>query len=104
MKLREVHLLDEAVDDLDQGRAFYDAQKIGVGDYFIESVLGDISSLRLHAGAHRRLHGFFRLLCSRFPFAAYYEIAPKGVIVVAILDMRRNPSWIQQSLGKRREK
>ena len=63
---------------------------------------GDISSLRLHAGAHRRLHGFFRLLCSRFPFAAYYEIAPKGVIVVAILDMRRNPSWIQQSLGRRR--
>lgn len=49
MKLREVHLLDEAVDDLDQGRAFYDAQEIGVGDYFIESVLGDISSLRLHA-------------------------------------------------------
>jgi hypothetical protein len=43
MKLREVHLLDEAVDDLDQGSAFYNAQEIGVGDYFIESVLGDIA-------------------------------------------------------------
>ena len=104
MKLREVHVLAEAVADLEQGRSFYDTQQIGVGDYFIESVLGDISTLRLHAGIHRRVHGFLRLLCLRFPFAVYYEIAVTGVRVVAILDMRSNPTWIRKSLGKRRQK
>jgi len=62
MKLREVHLLAEARDDLAQGRSFYDVQQAGVGDYFVESVLGDISTLRLHAGIHRRTHGFHRML------------------------------------------
>jgi hypothetical protein len=102
MKLREVHLLAEAVDDLQQGKAFYDAQDDGVGDYFIESVLGDLASLRLHAGIHRRVNGFFRLLCWRFPFAAYYDVAESGVRVVAILDMRSHPTWIRGSLRKRR--
>ena len=103
MKLREVQLLAEAVDDLERGRSFYDAQETGVGEYFIESVLGDLSSLRLHAGIHRRVYGFFRLLCLRFPFAAYYDIAATGVRVVAILDMRSNPTWIRKSLTKRRK-
>jgi len=67
MRLREVHLSAEAIEDLQQGRSFYDAQENGVGDYFLESVLGDLAALRLHAGVHRRVYGHFRLLCSRFP-------------------------------------
>jgi hypothetical protein len=102
MKLREVRLLAEAVDDLAQGRSFYDAQQPGVGDYFVESVLGDLAVLRLHAGIHRRVYGFHRLLCLRFPFAAYYDISAVGVRVAAVLDMRRNPTWIRESLGKRK--
>jgi len=101
MKLREVYLLAEAVDDLAQGRSFYDTQELGVGDYFVESVLGDFAALRLHAGIHRRVYGFHRLLCLTFPFAAYYEISAAGVNVVAVLDMRRNPTWIRKNLGQR---
>ena len=104
MKLREVFLLAEAVDDLAQGRSFYDAQELGVGDYFVESVLGDLAVLRLHAGIHRRVYGFHRLLCLTFPFAVYYEISATGVNVVAVLDMRRNPTWIRESLGQRPRK
>jgi len=104
MRLREVHLSAEAIDDLQQGRSFYDAQENGVGDYFLESVLGDLAALRLHAGVHRRVYGHFRLLCSRFPFAVYYDIASVRVRVVAILDMRRRPAWVRSGLGKRRSR
>ena len=50
MKIREVEILIEARDDLLQGRAFYDFQSPSVGDYFVESVLGDLGALRLYAG------------------------------------------------------
>lgn len=70
MRIREVEVLIEARDDLVEGRAFYDFQSPSVGDYFIESVLGDLGALRLYAGIHRRMSGFYRQLCSRFPFAS----------------------------------
>lgn len=42
------------------------------------------------------------MFSKRFPFAIYYEIDKDIVEVVAILDMRRNPSLIQSKLGKRK--
>lgn len=101
MRTREIYLLEDALGDLEQGRAFYDRQGMGVGEYFIECVLSDIGSLRLYAGIHRRMHGLFRKLCRRFPFAIYYEMANDDVQVVAVLDMRREPTWIKKNLSKR---
>lgn len=102
MKIREVEILIEAKDDLIQGRIFYDFQSASVGDYFVESVLADLGALRLYAGIHRRVSGFYRQLCSRFPFAIYYDISADRVQVAAILDMRKDPSWIRKSLAKRK--
>ncbi len=34
MKVKDVFVLKEAVDDLNEGRSFYDLQESGVGDYF----------------------------------------------------------------------
>lgn len=39
MKLRELAILDEAVDDLDHGQMFYDVQQKGIGNYFVTSLL-----------------------------------------------------------------
>jgi hypothetical protein len=101
MKIREVEIEIEAKSDMLEGRAFYDVQSLSIGNYFIESVLADLGALRLYAGIHRRVNGFHRQLCSRFPFAVYYEIVADRVQVAAVLDMRKDPSWIQKSLAKR---
>ena len=101
VKIRDVEILAAAVRDMQQGRDFYDIQQTGVGDYFSESVLGDLGALRLHAGIHHKLHGYYRSLCQRFPYAIYYQIRSDVVQVVAVLDMRREPTWIQRSLLKR---
>ncbi len=34
MRINDVFILDEAVDDLNEGKAFYDLQATGIGDYF----------------------------------------------------------------------
>jgi hypothetical protein len=103
MKVKDVVILKEVVDDLNDGKGFYDRREFGVGDYFWDSLFADIESLIIHAGIHSRKHGLYRMLAKRFPYAIYYEVADEIAYVVAVLPMRRNPSWIKRTLaGKRR--
>lgn len=99
--VREVVVLEEAAEDLAAGIAFYDAQELGVGQYFFASLVADIASLRLHAGIHCVQFGFYRMLASRFPFAVYYDVAGGLARVAAVLDMRRDPAWIRRELQER---
>jgi hypothetical protein len=43
--MRRIVVLEEAAEDIEGGREFYDLQKIGVGDYFKDTILSDIESL-----------------------------------------------------------
>jgi len=95
-----IRLLDQAEHDLVNGAAFYDGQQQGLGDYFIDSVIADIESLKLYAGIHARYFGFHRLLARRFPFAIYYRVDGDVVNIYAILDCRRNPSFTSSRLNK----
>lgn len=101
MEIRKVFVLKEAAFDLDEGRSFYDRKEEGVGDYFFDSLISDIESLRFFAGIHNKQFGFHRALSKRFPFAVYYEIDGHTVKITAVLDMRRNPAGILKKLEKR---
>jgi hypothetical protein len=48
----------------------------------------------LHAGIHRKVFGMHRLLGRTFPFAIYYAVEGETVRVRAVLDCRRDPTWI----------
>ena len=63
-----IQILDEAEEDLQDGRAFYERQESGVGDYFAVALTADIDSLTLFAGIHSMEFGFHRALSKRFPF------------------------------------
>ncbi|MBM4026337.1 MAG: type II toxin-antitoxin system RelE/ParE family toxin [Planctomycetes bacterium] len=93
-----VEILDEAEQDLVDGYRFYESQVAGLGDYFLHSLFSDIDSLQFHAGIHSVQFGFKRLLSKRFPFAVYYRIEKSIVRVHAVLDCRRDPSWIRGRL------
>jgi hypothetical protein len=41
------------------------------------------------------------VLSHRFPFAIYYDVDNGIARVTAVLDMRRNPSWIRKELQDR---
>jgi len=71
----KVQILDEAQQDLVDGYRFYEGQVAGLGDYFLDS-----------------------LLSKRFPFAVYYRVENAIVRVYAVLDCRRDPSWIRDRL------
>ena len=96
----QVKILEPAEKDLEDGYRFYEKQSSGLGFYFLDSLYSDIDSLAYFAGVHLLTFGYYRLLSKRFPFAVYYEIVEDVVLVTAILDCRRNPSWTRQKLIK----
>lgn len=94
-----IQILDEAEWDLEEGQQFHEKQREGLGAYFRDSLFSDIDSLQLYAGIHRVFFGqYHRLLSKRFPFAVYYSRAEDTVFIHAVLDCRRNPSWIRKRL------
>ena len=97
-----IEILDEAQEDLIEGFRFYQGRALGVGFYFLDCLFSDIDSLVLFAEIHQVVHGYHRSLSKRFPFAIYYEMDGDLIRVHAILDCRRNPSWIRRRLTEGR--
>jgi hypothetical protein len=96
----KLQILDAARDDLIAGFDFYEARGQGIGDHFLACLYSDVESLRILDGIHRRVYkNLQRSLSKRFPFAIYYTIENDAVVVRAILDCRRNPSWIRSKLN-----
>ncbi len=99
----EIRVLESAKVDLREGYRFYENQNPGLGDYFLDSIQADVKSLRIYAGIHVTADGFFRVLANRFPFGIYYLIAKNRIDIYAVLDCRRDPSWISGRLKSSRK-
>ena len=94
-----IKILSSALDDLVEGRLFYEKQGEEVGDYFLDSLFSDIDSLALYGGIHRKVFGYHRLLSKRFPYAVYYKLeAGQLVVIWRVLDCRREPGKIRDAL------
>lgn len=99
----KVRLLDEAEQDLEDGQAFFERQSPGLGGYFVRRLLEDLRALRTTAGIHAIEHGYFRAISERFPYKIYYKVEGTYVMVVAIVDSRRDPAAIRDDLTNRQE-
>jgi hypothetical protein len=90
-----------AIADLVEGYGFYKDGAEGLGDYFLASLFSEIEAIRIFGGIHRKEYrGLHRALCRRFPFAIYYSIVNREVVVKAVLDCRKRPSWTRRRLKK----
>ncbi len=93
-----ISITEIAEKDIEEGHGFYERKSPGLGSYFLDSIYSDIDSLLYYAGIHIKVFGYFRLLSKRFPFAVYYHIEDDVTIIKAVLDCRKNPSWIREKL------
>ena len=74
-------------------------QQPGLGAYFRNSIYADLQALEETAGVHRIVYkNYHRALATRFPFALYYYILEQTALVRAIVDCRRDPTWIREHL------
>lgn len=93
--------LEPVSDDLNSGKNFYDQIEPGVGDFFWDSLMADLRSLKIYAGVHMQEQGLYRMPAKRFPYQVYYLIVEHTVYVVAVLPMRKDPLWVKETLTAR---
>ncbi len=98
MNIKNIQILSEAEEDLEDGRRFYEKQEKGVGEYFRDTLISDIESLFIYSGVHSKVYGYYRMTSKRFPYSIYYFVETDTTYVVAVLPERKNPSWIARKL------
>ncbi len=96
----QVKISEGALQDLNDGFLFYEAQERGLGDYFAACLRADIEGLRVYGGIHRVVYrDYHRLLSRVFPYGVFYTMHGDDVVVWAVVDLRRDPEWIRRKLG-----
>ncbi len=94
----KIRITASAYADIEKAAEFYARQSCGLGKSFQDSIFSDIDSLQFYAGIHPKYYSRYRLLAHKFPYAIYYDISADSVVVIAVLDCRREPEWIEGRL------
>lgn len=97
----KITISEDAFSDLHDGFDFYEEQEDGLGDYFSSQLRADIDGLKITAGIHLQTHrDLHRLLSRRFPYAIFYRFHSNEALVLAVVDCRKEPNWIEEHLSR----
>ena len=94
-----VEISESAHGDVLDGYWFYNRQEPGLGEYFSDTLYGEMASLRLYAGIHPKRYGFHMMLSRVFPYSIYYDIEGGIAKVYAVIDSRRDPDWVRMHIS-----
>jgi plasmid stabilization system protein ParE len=88
--------------DLAGALGWYEDQRAGLGEEFLGAVEASFDAIQKFPEMFARVHGEVRrALVSRFPYAVFYRVEPKRVVVLAVLHMARDPKlWPQPSKAR----
>lgn len=96
----EVVLLRGAEDDLQAAFDAYEDRAEGLGEEFILTVDGSLTSLsRFPEMAPVYYQAIRRLVLRRFPHGVVYSLEGQRILVHAVLDLRQDPKRIRRRLG-----
>ena len=94
-----VRISEDALQDLNDGFLFYEAQQSGLGDHFASCLRADIEALRVDAGIQPVVYrDYHRLLSRMFPYGIFYTVEGTSAVVWAVIDLRRDPDWLRKRL------
>ena len=88
----EFHRLAEH--ELNEAAQYYDLEEPGLGAVFLDEVDRCLESIQAQPEAGVVLLGDVRLrLLRRFPYALLYKIKPNGIRILAVMNLRRRPTY-----------
>ena len=84
----------EALAELERAKAWYEAQRLGLGESFFQEITTAISRIREAPSTWPEYkHDTRRFLVHRFPFAVIYSQRPTGILIVAVMHLKRRPGY-----------
>ena len=102
MRTQPVEFLDFVEFDLRQARGFYDSWKTNGAEDFHTKFRETIAWIEWNPELFQRKYKHFRrAIIRKTYFGIYYVIEPTVTVVVAVLDLRRNPRVIRRMLNVR---
>ena len=83
--------------DLAAGFGYYEEQSRGLGEQFLSAVDAAFDAIERYPEMFSRVHGEVRrALVTRFPYAVFYRVEFKRVVVLTVLHTARDPkAWPQ---------
>ena len=83
--------------DLAGAYGWYEEQRAGLAEAFLAAVDASFEAIQAFPEMFGRVHGEIRrAVVSRFPYAVFYRIEPKRLVVLAVLHIARDPKlWPQ---------
>lgn len=105
MNSQPVEFLEAIEPDLRQAWAFYDSWQADGAEKFQSRFRETIAWIEWNPELFpRRYKHFRRAIIRRTYYGIYYAIEPGVTVVVAVLDLRRNPQAIRRLLSTRVER
>ena len=83
--------------DLPAGFGYYEGKTAGLGEQFLMAVVSAFQAIERYPEMFAKVHGDVRrALVSRFPYAIFYRVEPRRIVVLAVLHTARDPKvWPQ---------
>ncbi len=86
--------------DLEEAEDWYNEQQLGLGSEFHETINDLFARLAENPRIYPRVYGeVHRAVLRRFPYLVYFLIEGSDVIVLAVLDSRRDPRIHRERSG-----
>lgn len=94
--MKEVRFLLPAENEMQEAAFYYEQQSSGLGKDFLAKVQNAINEIAQHPTRWPKARANIRRrLVHRFPYAILYEVHSHEVLIIAIMHLRRHPTyWI----------
>ena len=81
-----------AAADVEEAYLWYQRQRAGVGEEFLEAVDAILREIATHPKTYPVIHRETRrALLRRFPYAIFFRVYDETIVVIACMHGRRNP-------------
>lgn len=93
MRSYKIRIHESALQDIREGKLWYNQIVSGLGNRYVKQVKKGIHSLKTNPHFELRYHTIRCLPVEKFPFMIHFEISPEHheVIVFAVLHTSRSP-------------
>jgi plasmid stabilization system protein ParE len=93
--MTQYRLTSSALKELAQAILYYEQRENGLGTTFLNEIEATINRILQHPSAWHQLSSRTRRCRThRFPFGLIYQVRTKEILIVSVMDLRRDPaSW-----------
>jgi plasmid stabilization system protein ParE len=89
-----IRFLSAAEEEFAKAGVFYDAEHVGLGDEFLETIQATIERLEEIPEMGGSIDSEYRsVVVLRFPFRIIYKIADDEIVIVAVAHQSRQPDY-----------